>query len=103
WVVSNPMHEVWGLVAALPLLRINLEALAPPFGGEYGREYMRHLSRRRNRVGRWALILAAYALGVLLLFINALSFFRHGENLSSFNLARFGFSAFTALVYLSVG
>jgi signal transduction histidine kinase len=64
---------------------------------------MRHLRGRRNRAGRWVLILAACVLGVLLLFINALNCFSYGRNLSSFNLARFGFSAFTALVYLSVG
>lgn len=64
---------------------------------------MRHMRGRRYHVGRWILILAACALCVLLLFLNAQHFFPHGENLSFLPLARFGFSAFTTLTYLSIG
>jgi signal transduction histidine kinase len=58
---------------------------------------------RRNRAGRWLFILVACGFFVFLLVMNALNFFPAGDNLSSLNLARFGFSAFTALVYLAVG
>jgi signal transduction histidine kinase len=58
---------------------------------------------RRRRAGRWLLILAASALGVFLLVVNALTIFSQGENFSVINLVRFGFSAFTALIYLMVG
>ncbi|HEU5374327.1 MAG TPA: ATP-binding protein [Ktedonobacteraceae bacterium] len=58
---------------------------------------------RRKRAGRWLLILAAVSLCVCLLVLDALDFFPQGNNLSPLNLARFGFSAFTALIYLAVG
>ncbi|MEO7018651.1 MAG: ATP-binding protein [Ktedonobacteraceae bacterium] len=58
---------------------------------------------RRKRVGRWLLILAAVSLCVSLLVLDALNFFPQGGNMSPVNLARFGFSAFTALIYLAVG
>ncbi len=54
-------------------------------------------------MGRWLLLLAAAALGVLLLVINALGFFPREDNLSTVSLLRFGFSALTALTYLAVG
>jgi signal transduction histidine kinase len=47
--------------------------------------------------------MVASGLSILLLTMNALDFFSQGSNLSSMNLARFGFSALTALVYLAVG
>jgi signal transduction histidine kinase len=64
---------------------------------------MRSLRGTRNRAGRWLLILAASAVCALLLVINALNFLPQGNNLSPINLARLGFSAFTALIYLAIG
>lgn len=58
---------------------------------------------RRKRVGRWLLILVAVALCGALLVLDALNFFPQRDNLSLLNLARFGFSAFTAVIYLAVG
>lgn len=58
---------------------------------------------KRNRTGRWLLILIALGLCIPLLIINALILFPQGNNLSSLDLAYFGFSAFTALIYLAVG
>lgn len=55
----------------------------------------------RRLAGRWLLILVGSTLCGLLLVANALNCFATGGNLPS--LARFGFSAFTALVYLAVG
>ncbi len=64
---------------------------------------MHHARGRRKRAWRWLLISVVFGLCVLLLAINALKLFPQGSNLTSINLARFGFSAFTALVYLAVG
>lgn len=58
---------------------------------------------RRKHPGRWLLILLVAGLCICLLAINAFDFFPQGNNLSSLKLVRFGFSAFTALIYLSVG
>ena len=58
---------------------------------------------RHKRAGRWLLIFVVASAGVSLLVMNALTFFSDGSNLSVYTLARFGFSAFTALVYLTVG
>jgi signal transduction histidine kinase len=55
----------------------------------------------RRRTGRWLLISLGAALCGLLLAANALHCFASGGNLAA--LARFGFSALTALVYLAVG
>lgn len=64
---------------------------------------MPHARGRRKRVGRWLLIFAVTGLCLFLLVVNALKFFPQSGNLSFSSLARFGFSAFTALVYLVVG
>ncbi len=64
---------------------------------------MPQLRRRYARMGRWGLILASSTLYLCLLGANALTQFSAGAGMSFFNLARFGFSAFTALVYLAVG
>lgn len=64
---------------------------------------MPHARGRSKRAGRWLLILTAVSLCVSLLVLDALDFFPQGNNLSALNLARFGFSAFTALIYLTVG
>lgn len=64
---------------------------------------MRYARVRRKRAGRWLLISVASGLCVFLLVLNALAFFPQGSNLSTINLARFGFSALTCLVYLAVG
>ncbi|MGH2509875.1 MAG: hypothetical protein ACRDHZ_21050, partial [Ktedonobacteraceae bacterium] len=58
---------------------------------------------RRQRAGRWVLILAAIVLCGSLLVLNALNFFPRGNHMSASHLARFGFSAFTAVIYLAVG
>ncbi|HET8840365.1 MAG TPA: ATP-binding protein [Ktedonobacteraceae bacterium] len=58
---------------------------------------------RNNRAGRWMLLLAAWGLCIFLLTCNALNSFPSGEALPSLFLAHFGFSSFTALIYLSVG
>lgn len=62
---------------------------------------MPHIRSRRRRAGRWLLISVVATLSGLLLVANALNFFSLEGSLSS--LARFGFSAFTALIYLAVG
>ncbi|HLI69778.1 MAG TPA: ATP-binding protein [Ktedonobacteraceae bacterium] len=64
---------------------------------------MRLARGRRQRLWRWLLISIVFCLCVLLLAINALNLFPQGNNLTSMNLAQFGFSALTALVYLAVG
>lgn len=56
-----------------------------------------------RRAGRWLLILLSSALCALLLVVNALGLFPQEDNLSTISLARFGFSALTALIYLAVG
>ena len=64
---------------------------------------MARVHRRRNRAWRWLLISLIAGLCESLLVVNALTFFTQGGNFSALGLARFGFSALTALVYLAVG
>ncbi len=58
---------------------------------------------RRKRAGRWLLILLAVGLCGSLLVLDARAFFPQKDLLSLINLARFGFSAFTAVIFLAVG
>src|SRR5260370_17005618 len=68
-----------------------------------GRKCMRYGSWARIRTGRLLVILVAVVLYVLLLIVDGLHFFSPTTNVSPLDWARFGFSAFIAILYLAVG
>ena len=62
-----------------------------------------HIARRQRHIGRWFLIVGAGVLCAGLLIVNALYLFTGNNHPSFLVLASFGFSAFTASIYLAVG
>src|SRR6266446_2728222 len=64
---------------------------------------MRYGSWARIRTGRLLVILIAVVLYVLLLIVDGLHFFSPTTSVSPLDWARFGFSAFIAILYLAVG